>query len=93
MQNIKVTQGQWLGDIAVREAGTIEALFDLAVQNNVSITDDIEIGTVLQLSSVTNRAVVNYFERYAVEPATAQIQGYRGEGIEFWFIERDFIVS
>jgi hypothetical protein len=30
-------QGQWLGDIAIREAGSIEAVVEMAIRNNISL--------------------------------------------------------
>lgn len=72
MQTINVKTGQNLDDIAIRHAGSIEALFDIAVENNLSITDpdDCRAGDSLIIPAVYDKRVVNYFVRNKIEPAS-----------------------
>lgn len=94
MQSIS-KQGQWLGDITVREAGSIEGLIDMAVKNEMSATDALEIGTLLQNPDPINKRVINYYKRNDIHPATAS--DYKGEqiggGIGNMGIEINFVVS
>lgn len=93
---MKVIAHQNLLDIAVQELGSVEAVFELAVLNNKSVTSDLTAGEVLQLPEVVDADIANYFqsrerkiatEYYDVETETAL------EGISFWAINHDFIVS
>lgn len=70
MQTINVMQGQTLADIAIRYCGSIEALFQLAVLNDISITDALEAGTVLLLPPPLDKGVINYFECNGIQPAS-----------------------
>lgn len=91
MRTIKSAQGQWLGDVVVRYAGSLEVLIDVAFDNDLSITDDLLPGTDVIIETVDKR-VVNYLERNAAQPATALINKPKGEGVGYWAIEEDFII-
>ncbi|MGN0235834.1 MAG: hypothetical protein ACI4BD_05950 [Paludibacteraceae bacterium] len=96
-----VQDRQCLVDIALQTCGSLEAVFALAERNNLSITDDLSIGQVLEydISDVQNRQVVNRYNSEVVIPSTsittAEINDKlgMGEGIGFWAIEYDFVVS
>jgi hypothetical protein len=92
MRYIESKQGQWIGDVAIKHAGSIEVLFELAVGNDLSITDDLPAGTELLCATVMDKRIINYMQRNGIEPAT-KIYAVDDEGIEFWIIERDFIVT
>jgi hypothetical protein len=67
---------QTLLDIAVQMYGNAEAAFDLARANNISITDNLQVGAVLGLPTDDsvgglNRPVANYFKNRGIKPATA----------------------
>ena len=74
MKEIIVHNNQSLFDIAVQEYGTVEAVFDLAVANNVSITEMLTAGQVIKVPELpaeqTNREVVDYLRREGIKPAT-----------------------
>lgn len=70
MQIIEVKRGQWLGDIAIRYTGDIETLFEIAVENNISITDAIGAGATLYIPRVADSRTVEHFERAQTEPAS-----------------------
>lgn len=95
MQNIISKPGQWLGDIAVREAGSLEAIFDISFSQDISITDDLPVGTVIEAVSPINKRVMNYYSINQIYPATAitkEIEETPG-GIGYMIIEKTFIVS
>lgn len=95
---VVVEQGQSLRDIALQNCGDISALIDLAWMNDLSITDDISAGTVLQLPEVVNQDVVSYFkskrENENLIPATGNADdSIELEGIGYWYIGLNFKVS
>lgn len=94
MQTIKSTQGQWLGDIAIKESGDISVLFEIAVKNNMSPTESLRIGSGLTPPTIVNKRVTNYLERNAVHPATSDKGSSQvvGRGIGNMTINKDFIV-
>lgn len=91
----KVQQGQSFLDIVMQLTGSIDNAIEMALINNVSITDNIAIGTELTAVSTTNKSVAEYMQNN--NPATAismeddTLTIY--EGISFWAIDNDFIVS
>jgi hypothetical protein len=95
----KVLNNQSLFDVAVQRLGDISVIFDLADRNGLSITDDIPSGTSLLMPTAAKGEVVNYYSNNDYKPATSitkeQINVITGdgEGIEFWFVEYDFVVQ
>ncbi|GEM_PF-3046670 len=60
MQNTsKVQQGQSFIDKTLELTGSVENLLEMAILNNVSITDNISIGTEILGSSIIKHSVVN----------------------------------
>lgn len=93
MQSIS-KQGQWLGDVAVREVGSIEGIIDMSIANNMSLTDILEIGTSLKNGVSNNKRVINYYRRNNIYPATSF--DYKAEqlgGIGSMGVEINFVVS
>lgn len=64
---------QTLSDIAIRHCGTMEAVADIAILNNMSATDDPTPGQLIALPTKDygNQEVINYFSANKVDPATA----------------------
>lgn len=91
--------GQNLFDLAIQHCGSLEAAFDLAIANDLSLTDDLQAGQELDLPAVQNAQVVQYYSVNRLQPATGITQDElnellnTGEGIEFWAIEYEFAVS
>lgn len=85
-------------DIAMEHLGTTEAAWDIAQTNGLSLTDDLKLEPMLK-PAITNQRIVTNFLTLRHSPATgitnAEInqQLGAGEGIEFWAIEYDFVVS
>ena len=98
MKTVIVQNGQSVFDIAIQKCGVIDAAYDIAILNGISITDTLIGGTVLQIPAVVNKDVVNTFTLGNIEPATAMTteqynNTIRGEGIDFWAVEIDFVVN
>lgn len=89
---MKAKAGQTLFDIAIQEYGTLEAATTIATANNIALTDNIEfLDLVLPQFDVDSAAVAvkRRIESYSISTdIDAQI-----EGIDFWAIEQNFIVS
>jgi hypothetical protein len=93
---VKVLNNQSLFDLAIQAAGSVEAVFDIALANNVSTTDELTPGRALQIPEVLNKQVANYYSTNGIRPATALSASDAAmlpEGIGFWIVEYDFIVS
>jgi len=86
-------QGQWLADIAVREAGSIESTIEMAIGNDISITDKMSSGSQVLQPTPLDRRVMNYYWVNNIYPATSmELHQMRG-GIGYMAIEINFIVS
>jgi hypothetical protein len=91
---VKVKQGQSLLDIAIQHCGTAESVYDLAIANGLSITDELVPGQLLNLPAVTDKKTVSYFDTNEIKPATAVTAAdLIFEGIDYWGIDVDFIVQ
>ena len=96
---ITVTSQQSTLDLALQHCGSLEAAFDLALLNNVSITDDLLDGQKLDIPAALSKDVTKYYAVHDIRPATAITTEAineiicSGEGVEFWAIEYDFVVS
>lgn len=66
---MKILEGQSIFDIAIRQFGSVEAAYDIAVKNNISITDDIS-DIVIDGINVINKPIVNYLSTKNINPAT-----------------------
>ncbi|MFK7033200.1 hypothetical protein [Flavobacterium oreochromis] len=96
MQN-QIKHNQSLFDFTIQSKGTIEALFETAILNNVSITGDLLTGANLLVSNgIIDKQIVNYFLNKKIVPATAltqtQNQNLEPQGIGYMIIANDFIV-
>ena len=97
----KLLDRQSIFDIAIQEFGGIEAVLDMAELNDLSITDDLITGDELNLFgiNITDKVLQEYYSVNKLLPATSitteelcVITG-NGDGIEYWCIEYDFIIS
>lgn len=73
MIEVKVLNRQSLLDIALQETGTIEAAFEIAVANGISITDYVP-GVTLSIpdSSPMNEPILSYYKSNNINPATSE---------------------
>jgi hypothetical protein len=70
MQNITTGNRQTLLDLAMQYAGSAEAALAMCLQNNLSITDELNAGTVLFSPVVINADIVTLFVSDKVQPAS-----------------------
>ena len=94
---VKVKDRQSLLDMAVETAGSMEAAFRLSEANDVSLTDTLADGQVLDTVAAENADTVRRYKAQNLHPATAlseeEMAALAQEGINFMGIEIDFIVS
>lgn len=90
---------QSLPDIALQECGTIEAAFDIARHNGLSLTDELIAGQTLDIACTTacTESVVGELAADGVKPATApssgEVEAAPYGGIGYMGIETDFVVK
>ncbi len=94
---VVVLDGQSLFDLALQTAGSVEAMFDIAERNSLSVTDPLTAGSELVASDAVNKPVFEYYSVNGIKPATdatiAAMNELRDEGIDFWALEVDFVVQ
>lgn len=100
MPNISkpILPGQTLIDIAVQELGDASRVFELAVLNELGITDELAIGSVLVIpeAAIDKRSLVQMFNERFLAPASADVTGdviSRDSGIDYDAIEIDFMIQ
>lgn len=84
-------------DLAVQYMGDASAAFWLAFQNGESLTEDLQATEEISTPEYDEkyRDVVNYFKATKAAPATAYPfpEVAMQEGIGYWYINMDFIVT
>lgn len=70
---VTVLQGQSLLDIATQVYGSVEGVYSLAMDNGISVTDDIAPGSLLEYdnTNIVNKSIVSYLESNGIHPATS----------------------
>lgn len=90
-------QGQSFIDLTIQETGTVESLVAMAVLNNRSVSASLSIGQVLSKTAIKNTRVVSFLAPDNKRPATEIVLNEfikeKPEGISFWAIGVDFVVS
>lgn len=74
MRTVTVLNNQSLWDIAIQEYGTVEVVFELAMANDIGVTDLLTAGQELILPEVDNSIVkpevVDYYRRNDLHPVS-----------------------
>jgi hypothetical protein len=92
MRVIKVGQGQNLFDVALQYCGAAEAIVEIAILNEIGVTDDINMLN-LKVPDYFNRKNAEYFSNNNFIPATnCSNESLTNTGIDYMEIENDFIV-
>ncbi|WP_165025662.1 LysM domain-containing protein [Dysgonomonas sp. ZJ279] len=87
----KVVAKQCVLDLAIQLGGSAESVFLLAIANGIDITSELVTGLTITAPVTIDASIYNYYRVRGIIPATEIEKG--PEGIEFWRIEYDFIVS
>lgn len=95
MATIAPSDRQSLLDIAVQTSGGVEAAFDLAAANDVSVSEPLA-GAQLETAPVADKMVLERYTARQIRPATElsdeEIEAAPYGGIGFMGIEIDFMV-
>lgn len=69
---IKIQNKQNLFDVSIQELGGISRVFDLAVENGLSVTSDLIAGQMLAIdTAVENIDIKRFYSENNIKPATA----------------------
>lgn len=97
---IEVKQGQSFLDIVLQSTGNIENALQCAILNGGSITEELSAGRLIEpllAPAKPNNEVIKFFSPADQKPATAIRRTFGeyqlNEGISYWGINNDFIVS
>lgn len=92
---MKAVDRQSLFDLAIQHAGSAEAALLLALENGLSLTDDIIPGQNINTAETKPNSITQYYATNQLQPATAvsATEINLSGGINYMGIEIDFIVS
>ena len=79
-------------DVILVACGSLDSLVEMALLNQMSITDDIDAGTSLVVPGITDQRTVDYFTGSKHLPVT-NISSVSLGGIGYMEIGKDFKVS
>lgn len=92
-----VLHNQNLLDIAIQENGSVQTVFELALLNGMSITDNIQPqqNVIVAKSNLIIPEIVNYLTTKQHIVATGGVESLeiRPTGIGFMIIQNDFIIG
>jgi uncharacterized ubiquitin-like protein YukD len=74
MKQIEIKRGQTLFDVSIEHHGTVEAVINIAMENNLSITAEPQEKTIItstNTTAISRTAVANYFLFNKQHPATS----------------------
>lgn len=79
-KEVAILKHQNLMDITVQETGTIEALYQIALDNGISILENTP-GRIIKIGeTTTNIDVLRVYRKHKVVPATAKITQQQSTG-------------
>lgn len=100
MNVVKVLNNQSLIDLSVQLTGTVVNVVRIARENNLSITDELSSGQIIQIPEglPIDFKVLEFYKTKGLKPATGLTDKQKNvvddcEGIGCWAIGFDFIVS
>lgn len=96
MAKVTPVDRQSLLDIAIQTSGGVEAAFDIAAANDISISEPLAEGVQLETVPATDKAVLDRYTAKKISPATElsdeEIEAAPYGGIGYMGIEVDFMV-
>lgn len=96
MATIVPADRQSLLDIAVQTSGSVEAAFDIAAANDVSVSESLSAGVQIETVPAADRTVLQRYTARQIRPATElsdeEIEAAPYGGIGYMGIEIDFLV-
>jgi len=98
-KKVFVEEGQTVIDIVLQELGDAERIFEVAKLNGLGITDELAPGSYLLVPTYNQdkREIVRVFSDPSNKPASrrriSDIEVVLQQGIDYWAVNMDFIVS
>jgi hypothetical protein len=94
-KQITIIAKQTLPDIAIQGGGSLETLFNLAADNDMSITEVLTPTHILSVSTVEDADIATYYDHKQLRPISeyAANEYIFPEGIGYWYVECDFVVT
>ncbi len=90
MKKVTVLSNQSLFDIAIQYYGTIDGIFTICMANNITITDKLLPGQVLNIPEFkgNDSDIVDYYKEHDIKPATTVLEVIENTqgGINYWDI-------
>lgn len=86
---VKAHQSIW--DIALQYCGSASDAFKIARVNNLSLTQDLQPGSILIVDYKKNNKVVKHYQNLNIEPATAVVM--LEEERDFWIDDEGKIID
>lgn len=85
---------QSLFDIAILVSGSIESVFDIARQNDLSITGEMSAGQTIDTSGFEGNQITDYYRVKGIMPTTfSGKEIFTLSGLGYMALEENFIVS
>ncbi|MDD2635608.1 MAG: hypothetical protein PHW82_08945 [Bacteroidales bacterium] len=89
---MKVKIGQNILDVAAQETGSVENAFDIAMANDLVLTDDLNTDLEITIPTLANnKKIRDVFQRKNISPASSDSESLAGIG--YWGIEVDFEIQ
>lgn len=90
-----VEHSQSVYDTVIQHYGNLDSLFEFIALNNLSVTDDLKYGSEIEIGDPVSNQVIETFIEKKITPATDfdSEKELLPEGIGYWTIGTDFVVS
>jgi len=97
MKTVTAHQGQSIFDIAIQWGGDVAWAITVAKLNGLSVTESLVPGQQVEIpDQPANREVFSYYYRKGLVPATSittEFDAVENEGLDYWIVEVDFIIT
>ncbi len=70
----QILNKQSLIDIAIQATGSIEGVFELALMNNLSVTQKLEVSQKILTVEPINKQIKEYYQSSGIYPATDMME-------------------
>ena len=93
--SVTILSGQSVLDLAIQTTGSTESALQIAIVNEISITDSLVAGKEVSSVPVINKPIYDYYQNRQLKPATGTVseQMIIRRGIGFMGVGVDFVVN
>lgn len=102
MAKIPIKHKQSVLDLSVQAFGSMDAFMDMAVENDISITENLTPGDELSLPEFSEKKtdIIAFYNKNQIKPSTALLDDSivtfleaLNNGIGYWVVENNFVVQ